>query len=127
MPYLFCFWGGANEMANSTSIQIRRRPREQRGQRIETNSAFSLRFYATTEDGTRRKCCVKLADKGPQFRCWDDVEPLIKAELAKAEKPAEQARGTTLLDTFVADHYLPWVKENKAAVTENSYRRIWET
>jgi len=40
-----------------------------RGQRIETATAFFLRYYRTT-GGQRKKVMVKLADKSDQYRCW---------------------------------------------------------
>jgi len=100
------------------------RTREQKGQRIETPTAFFLRYYVTT-DGKRVKRCVKLCDKSEVYRSWPDVEPLITRELEKGHDAALPT-GSMDITTFVEQHYLPWAKANKAAVTADGYRKLWE-
>jgi len=109
----------------ATIRRVTKRSRKQTGTRIETPTAFFLRFYHTAADGTRRKKCVKLADKGPLYQTWQDVEPLIERELAVVNGEQAPVRVWTIQE-FVEGEYLPWVEKNRAAVTLNSYTRIWE-
>ena len=95
------------------------RKHKPQGQRIETATAFFLRYYRTTE-GQRKKVMVKLADKNREYRCWDDVEPLI-ARLLETSEQSCAATAQLTIAAFVHDHYLPWVKANKAAVTYQGY------
>jgi hypothetical protein len=55
-----------------------KRLRKQKGERVETATAFFLRHYYTAEDGTRKQKQVKIADKSDLYRSWDDCEPLIE-------------------------------------------------
>ena len=77
-------------------IKTNRLPRKQKGQRIETPSAFYLRFYVTTPDGRKQKC-VKLADRSDLYRSWKDVEPLIQQELDGVNTNAVVVTGRTTL------------------------------
>jgi integrase len=103
---------------------IRRRERKQKGQRVQTATAFYLRYYITT-NGKRSKTQVKLVDKSDKYKTWADVEPLIAAELERANGAAKPSASIALSD-FVEREYLPWVESTKAASTANGYRRIWE-
>jgi integrase len=109
-----------------TLIKVNRRPRKQTGTRIETPTAFHLRYYITTPDGSRKKVCVKLANKSDIYRNWDDVEPLIARELDNVNGQSYSPTGSLTLTEFVEQTYLPWCKENRAAVTADSYTRLWE-
>lgn len=106
------------------SLCMFKRTRKQTGQFIETNSAFLLRYYATTVTGERKKITVKLADKSDSIRTRADVEHLIEKELAKANGATEAAKWS--VEDFIEQKYLPWVTDNKAAVTAYSYKRLWE-
>jgi len=107
------------------SLCMFKRTRQQTGQLIETNSAFSLRYYSTTATGDRKKITVKLADKSDTIRTRADVEHLIEKELAKANgQGAHPAKWS--VEDFVEHKYLPWVTDNKAAVTAYSYKRLWQ-
>jgi len=106
-------------------INRNRLPRKQKGQRIETPTAFFLRYY-TTENGQRKQKAVKLADKSDLYRSWNDVEPLIARVIDGINAQAEVLTGQQTLIDFIENHYLPWCSENKAAPTANAYTRIWE-
>jgi integrase len=105
-------------------------PRKQKGQRIETRSAFFLRFYVTTTDdkgaSVRKQECVKLADKSDLYRSWQDVEPLISRQLENVNKDADVPTGRMSLDDFITKQYLPWATKNKAAATVNGYKQVWD-
>ena len=101
------------------------RTRKQTGQLIETNSAFSLRYYATTASGERKKITVHLADKSETIRSRADVEHLIEKELAKVNSGAQPVNWS--VEDFVEQKYLPFVVDEKAAVTAYSYKRLWES
>ncbi len=102
---------------------IQQRTRKQAGQRIESQTAFFLRYYVSTNAG-RQKTCVKLADKSDTIKTWADVEHLIIKELAKANGDGQDPVSFSLAD-FVEQKYLPYVEQNKAAVTAYSYKRLW--
>ena len=106
-------------------IKTNRLPRKQKGQRIETSSAFYLRFYVTTPDGRKQKC-VKLADRSDLYRSWKDVEPLIQQELDGVNTNAVVVTGRTTLTDFVEQQYLPWCEENRSASTGRGYKQLWE-
>jgi hypothetical protein len=53
---------------NPELLKLNRLPRKQKGQRIETRSAFFLRYYVSTQDGQRKQECVKLAEKSDLYR-----------------------------------------------------------
>lgn len=104
-------------------------PRKQKGQRIETASAFFLRYYTTVEQSgqsVRKQQCIKLADKSELYRTWEDVEPLIEKELEKVNSGADIAVDQLSITDFIEQHYLPWCEQNKSAVTANSYKKVWE-
>jgi integrase len=106
-------------------IKNNRLPRKQKGQRIETDTAFFLRYY-TTEDGTRKQKAVKLADKSDLYRSWADVEPVIARVMEGVNAHTEVLNGQQTLADFIEKHYLPWCRQNKAAPTANAYNRIWQ-
>jgi len=62
----------------SQLLNRNRLPRKQKGEVIETATAFFGRYYHTTEDGTRRQKAVKLADKSDLYRSKNDVAPLME-------------------------------------------------
>jgi hypothetical protein len=100
-------------------VKSNRRPRKQKGQRIETPTAWMLRYYV---DG--RQKCITLAPKNDLYRSWSDVEPLIERELGQLESQTKTVSGSISLSEYIERHYLPWVEANKAAVTANSYKRV---
>jgi integrase len=102
-------------------IKNNRRPRKQRGQRIETPTSWMLRYYV---DG--RQKCITLAPKNDLYRSWADVEPLIERELGQVNSQAETITGNMTLVHYIENEYLPFVKANKAAVTADSYEKVWE-
>ncbi len=109
----------------STLTKANRIGRTQKGQRIETRSAFFLRFYITTTDGVRKQECVKLADKTDLYRSWADVEPLIEKQLENVNQGTQAPTGQMSLDDFITNQYLVWAETTKAAATVNGYRRVW--
>ena len=107
-------------MDTSQLIKRNRLPRKQKGERIETKNAWCLRYYV---DG--RQKFITLAPKNDLYRSWNDVEPLIERVLGQLNSHAEIVTGSIGLIDYVEKHYLPWCQENKAAVTANSYWRVW--
>jgi hypothetical protein len=93
---------------------------KQTGTFIETGSSFLLRYYISTPDG-RKKITVKLADKSPTIQTRAGVEHLIEKELWRANGTAEGATIAWSLKDFVEQRYLPYVLDNKAAVTCNEH------
>lgn len=106
-------------------IAIRRRNRKQTGQVIEKPTAFYIRYYVTTAKGERQKVWKKLCDKSAKYQTVKDVAPLVEQELATNGQPAAPRASQKITD-FVESVYLPWVKQNKSAATENGYRKLWE-
>jgi integrase len=101
-------------------VKSNRRPRKQKGQRIETPTAWMLRYYV---DG--RQKCITLAPKNDLYRSWADVEPLIERELGQLESQTMTVTGAISLSEYIEKHYLPWIEVNKAAVTADSYAKVW--
>jgi hypothetical protein len=91
-----------------------RRPRKQKGQRIETPTAWMLRYYV---DG--RQKCITLAPKNDLYRSWGNVEPLIERELGQLESQTKTVSGAVGLSEYIEKHYLPWVEANKAACADS--------
>jgi integrase len=111
---------------NSELLKLNRMPRQQKGQRIETRSAFFLRYYVSTVAGQRKQECVKLADKSDLYRSWTDVEPLIAREMERVNAATEVPTGRMSLTEFIDKHYLPWCEANKSAATARGYKQVWE-
>jgi hypothetical protein len=103
-----------------TLIHRNRLPRKQKGQRIETATAFCLRHY---KDGKQN--FITLAHKGGLYRSWNDVEPLIENVLSEVNDGRTVITPHQTLADFVENIYLKWCHENKAAPTANAYERIW--
>jgi integrase len=97
---------------------IRRRPRKQTGQRIETDAAFFVRYYV---NGKRKS--VKIADKSAQHRTWADVEHLVAALLKHSQDDTTPKIHT--VQSFVETFYLPWVNQHKAPSTAYGYEKVW--
>jgi len=102
-------------------LKRNRLPRKQKGQRIETPTAFCLRYY---EDGKQK--FTTLAYKGGMYRSWNDVEPLIENVLVGVNEGREIVTPQQCLTDFIEKHYLPWCEANKSAPTANGYKRVWE-
>ncbi len=102
-------------------IKRNRVSRKQRGERIETKTAWCLRYYI---DGKQK--FITLAQKGGLYRSWNDVEPLIQNVLAEVNENCTIITPQQTLTDFVEKIYLPWCRENKAAPTANGYTRVWE-
>ena len=120
---------GATHISITQLLKSNHLPRKQKGQRIETPSAFFLRYYTTVKthgQSVRKQACIKLADKSDMYRTWDDVEPLIERELEKVNSGADIVTGQLSIADFIEQHYLPWCQQNKSAVTANSYEKVWE-
>jgi integrase len=117
--YTLHFWI-EDSMEIAQLINSNRRPRKQKGQRIETPTSWMLRYYV---DG--RQKCITLAPKSDLYRSWTDVEPLIERTLDQLNSQAEIASGTVGLIEYVEKYYLPWAQENKAAVTADTYDKVW--
>lgn len=112
---------------NPELLKLNRMPRKQKGQRIETPSAFFLRYYVSTQDGGRKQECVKLAVKSDLYRSWADVEPLIERELERVNAASDVPTGRLSLTDYIEKHYLPWCEPpNKSAATARGYKQVWE-
>ena len=98
-----------------------RLPRKQKGQRIETPTAWMLRYYV---NGSQK--CITLASKNDLYRSWADVEPLIVRVLEEVNAGQEFVTGEIALAEFIEKQYLPWCEANKSAPTANGYKRVWE-
>lgn len=113
-------------------IARNRKPTPQIGQKVETPTAWYLRFYTTEvyttgrSAGKRKQKLVMLAPKNDLYRSWADVEPLIENVLGDVNAGREYIGGDLGLSEFVEKHYLPWCEANKSAPTANGYTRVWE-
>jgi integrase len=110
---------------NPELLKLNRLPRKQKGQRIETRTAFFLRYYVSTHNGDRKQECVKLAEKSDMYRSWNDVEPLIARELERVNASVDLPTARMSITDFFEKHYLPWCKTTKAAATVECYRQNW--
>ncbi len=107
-------------------LQNNRKPRKQKGELYDTDTAFFGRYYYTAEDGSRKQKAVMLARKSDLYRSFADVQPLMDRLMADVNSEAVQVSGRATLTEFVENHYLPWVHENKAAATHDGYRKVWQ-
>ena len=107
-------------------LQSNRRPRHQKGEIIETSTAFLGRYYYTAEGGGRKQKAVTLARKSDLYRSRSDVQPLMDTLMAGVNSKSVQVTGRATLTEFVESHYLPWVRENKAAATHYGYQSLWQ-
>jgi integrase len=121
-------------------IKSNRLPKKQRGQLIETPSAFYVRYYitapATEKDAARLNVAVggmirkqtteKLADRSDLYRSATDVQPLLENVMARVNADITILSGQASLTEYVETVYLPWAKSNKAAATHDGYRKVWE-
>jgi integrase len=103
----------------------RNRIRKQKGEIMETATAFFGRYYHTTEDGKRRQKAVKLADKSDLYRSRVDVQPLMENLMRAVNATAEIVSPQQPLQDYIENRYLPWVETNKSAATANGYKQIW--
>jgi integrase len=106
-------------------LQNNRKPRQQKGEIVETSTAFLGRYYYTAEDGTRKQKAVILARKSDLYRSRSDVQPLMGRLMAGINSDSVVLNGRAILSEYIDGHYLPWVRENKAAATADGYRKIW--
>ena len=113
-------------------LERNRKPSPQVGQRVETPTAWHLRYYTnevyTTgkRAGKRKQRLVMLAPKNGQYRSWADVVPIIRRILDEVNADREGVTADTTLTDFIGKQYLPWVEANKSAATANDYKRRWE-
>jgi integrase len=116
-------------------IERNRKPAPQTGQKVETPTAWYVRYYTNEvytsgqSKGKRKQKLVYLAPKNDTYRSWSDVEPLIQRVMAEVNSGREQdvVIGKEALADFLEKHYLPWCDANKSAPTANGYRRVWES
>jgi integrase len=115
-------------------IARNRKPSPQKGQKVETPTAWYVRYYSNEvytsgrSKGKRTQKLVYLAPKNDTYRSWSDLEPLIQRVMAEVNSGREQdvVTGHETLTEFVEKHYLPWCEANKSAPTANGYKRVWE-
>ena len=121
-------------------IKNNRLPKKQRGQVIETPSAFYVRYYITTpateKDAkrfnvavgamVRKQLAEKLADRSDLYRSKTDVLPLVDCVMDRVNANVTMLSGQATLTEYVETVYLPWAKANKAAATHDGYRKVWE-
>lgn len=107
-------------------LKRNKKRRKQTGQRIETPTAYCLRYY---DNETGKQKYVTLAQKSDVYRCWGDVEPLIENLLRDVNEGVlpggPRLSALDPLTDFVEHFYLPWCEETMAAPTVNSYKGIW--
>jgi integrase len=110
-----------------TLITRNRLPRKQKGEVIETRTAFLARYYHTTEDGKRKQKAVKLCDKSDLYRSKNDVQPLMDRhmEAVNSGQGSNIITGQMSLSDFIEKHYFPWCEDEKSAPTVNGYKQIW--
>ncbi|GAC1438246.1 MAG: hypothetical protein NVS1B11_23850 [Terriglobales bacterium] len=102
-------------------INRNRVPRKQKGQRIETPTAWMLRYYV---NGSQK--CITLASKNDLYRSWADVELLIVRVLEEVNAGRDVVTSEIPLAEFIEKQYLPWCEINKSAPTADGYKRVWE-
>jgi len=115
-----------SRMDTRTLITRNRLPRKQKGEIIETRTAFFARYYHTDEDGKRKQKAVKLCDRSDMYRSISDVQPLMDRVMESVNAQSEIITGQQTLTEFVEKHYLPWCQANKSVPTANGYKRIWD-
>lgn len=107
------------------ALLMRNRIRKQRGEIVETATAFFGRYYHTTEDGKRKQKAVKLADKSDLYRSRVDVQPLMDNLMRSVNGAIQILSPQQPLEEFIEAQYLPWCVANKSAATANGYSRVW--
>jgi integrase len=121
-------------------ITSNRLPKKQRGQIVETATAFYARYYitvpATEKDAQRKGVPVgelirkqkaeKLADRSDLYRSVEDVKPLLEQVMERINGNVTTLSGQCSLSEYVETAYLPWAKDNKAAATHHGYQHVWE-
>ena len=114
-------------MDTLTLIIRNRLPRKQKGEILETRTAFFGRYYHTAEDGSRKQKAIKLCEKSDLYRSTADVQPLMDRLMESVNKGqgSETITGQQRLSDFIEKHYFPWCEVNKSAPTVNGYQQIW--
>ncbi len=95
--------------------------RTQRGQLIETDTSFSVRYYV---DGKQKS--TLLCKKSTVYRTKEDVAGLMARVMDGVNRDVVLATGQTTLEEFFADCYLPWTRTTKAASTSDCYRKLFK-
>jgi integrase len=109
-------------------LDLVRRNRIQKGELIETPTAFFVRYYVNESyaNGRRKTKCEKLADRSDIYRSPVDVKPLFDAAMDRVNGQREvRATGQTSLADYWTKFYFPWVEANKAPATANGYKQVW--
>jgi len=109
-------------------LDLVRRNRIQKGELIETPTAFFVRYYVNESyaNGRRKTKCEKLADRSDFYRSCVDVKPLFDAAMARVNGQREvRATGQSSLADYWENSYFPWVTANKAAATASGYKQVW--
>jgi len=109
-------------------LELVRRNRIQKGELIETPTAFFVRYYVNESyaNGRRKTKCEKLTDRSDLYRSPTDVKPLFDAAMAKVNgQQGSRANGQTSLSDYFEKYYFPWAETNKAAATANGYKQVW--
>ncbi len=104
------------------------RIRVQKGELIETSTAFLARYYVNEvyDNGRRKTKCEKLADRSDIYRSRTDVRHLFDGVMASVNGgQAVLANGQTTLTDYFEKHYLQWIETNKAASTVQGYKQMW--
>lgn len=73
----------------------------------------------------RRQRCVKLADYCDRFRSESDVQPLLDERLKPLNEGRSDARSTLPVSKYIADHFLPAMKECLKPSTVRGYDIIF--
>lgn len=113
---------------NILDLVRKNRVRVQKGELIETATAFFVRYYVSEvyANGRRKTKCEKLADRSDIYRSCNDVLHLFDGVMARVNGGQEvRANGQTTLTDYFEQHYLPWIETNKAASTVQGYKQMW--
>src|SRR3954454_12485738 len=103
--------------------------RKQKGQLIETERSWFLRYYTPVEENgqtKKKQTCVRLCEKDDRYRFKQDVQPLVDQHMAAVNVKTAPVTGSMPIGDYVTNIYLPWVEQNKAASTYNGYKQIWK-
>jgi integrase len=114
---------------DSLDLLKRNRQSRQKGELIETPTAFFVRYYIPEvyDNGRRKTKCEKLADRSDIYRSRQDVQLLMDAVMERVTTGnGKRATGQWTLTEFVSRVYLPWATTNKAAPTVNGYEKLWD-
>jgi integrase len=96
----------------------------QRGQLIDGKESWSVRYYITQPDGSRKQKSELLASK-TAYPTEESVLPLLNLFMDRVNVGSRTFNGRTTLAEYFDACYLPWVTETKAAATSAGYTKTF--